>query len=220
MPLSQRLVLMKLIFGGWFASLCLLAGVVFTGCGSSSDGPLFLDNPHPRGATGKQHLLPPNGADMARFQVGNTVVVSFSGPVPLEPQEQTIKEDGTITLPLVGSIYAYGKTVGELQNEIHDDYVPKYYVRLNVSVKSGDRFFYAGGEIKGTGRQAYTDGLTVTKAIQAAGGLTDFANHKKVWLIRAITGKRIQVDYDKAIENPAKDPPVYPEDQINVDKHW
>lgn len=212
---------MKLIFRGLFACLCLLTGVVVTGCGSRSEGPLFLDNPLPRPVAGRQHALTPNNADVARFQVGNTVVVTFSGaPVPIDPQEQTIKEDGTISLPLLGSIYAVGKTAGELQNEIYADYVPKYYVRLNVSVRSGERFFYVGGEIKGSGRQAYTDGLTVTKAIQTAGGLTDFANHKKVWLIRATTGQRIQVDYDKALENPAKDPPVYPDDQINVDKHW
>ncbi len=61
-------------------------------------------------------------------------------------------------------------------------------------------------------------GTTVTKAIQSAGGLTDFANHGKVWLTRATTGQRIRVDYDKALENPAKDPPVYPDDQINVEQ--
>ncbi len=64
----------------------------------------------------------------------------------------------------------------------------------------------------------YTDGTTVTKAIQSAGGLTDFANHGKVWLIRASSGQRIRVDYDEALKTPAKDPPVYPDDQINVDK--
>ena len=51
-----------------------------------------------------------------------------------------------------------------------------------------------------------------------AGGLTDFANHGKVWLIRANGGQRIRVDYDEALKNPAKDPPVYPDDQINVGK--
>ena len=105
-----------------------------------------------------------------------------------------------------------------MQNEIHDDYVPKYYVRLTVTVKSGDRVYYVGGEVKGPAAQLYVGDTTVTKAIQSAGGLTDFANHSKVWLTRASNGQRIQVDYDDALKNPAKDPPVYPDDQINVEK--
>jgi len=31
--------------------------------------------------------------------------------------EEPIKEDGTITMPLIGKITAVGKTTGELQNE-------------------------------------------------------------------------------------------------------
>jgi protein involved in polysaccharide export with SLBB domain len=85
-------------------------------------------------------------------------------------------------------------------------------------VKSGDRIYYVGGEVKAPAKQLYVGDTTVTKAIQSAGGLTDFANHGKVWLIRASNGERIRVDYDKALENPAKDPPVYPDDQINVEK--
>jgi len=77
---------------------------------------------------------------------------------------------------------------------------------------------YVAGEVHNPNRVAYLSHMTVTKAIQAAGGLTDFANHSKVWLIRATTGQRTRVDYDEALKNPAKDPPVYPDDQINVEK--
>jgi hypothetical protein len=57
----------------------------------------------------------------------------------------------------------------------------------------------------------------VTKAIQAAGGLTPFSSHNRIWLTHASDGKRIRVNYDDALKNPAKDPPVYPDDQINVE---
>jgi polysaccharide export outer membrane protein len=196
---------MKLFVRGLFACTVLVAGMVFTGCSSPSQGQL---NPQPR-----------NGADVARFRIGETVFVIFSGtPMPFDPHEEPIKEDGTITLSYIGAVYAAGKTAGELQREIHDAYVPKYFVRLTVTVKSGDRIYYVGGEVRTPARQFYVGDTTVTKAIQAAGGLTDFANHSKVWLIRATTGQRIKVDYDEALKNPAKDPPVYPDDQINVAK--
>jgi protein involved in polysaccharide export with SLBB domain len=197
---------MKLFVRGLFACTVLVAGMVFTGCSSPSQGQL---NPQPR-----------NSADVARFRVGETVIVTFTGtPLPFDPHEEPIKEDGTITLSYIGTVNAAGKTAGELQREIHDAYVPKYFVRLTVTVKSGDRVYYVGGEVNSHGsRQLYVGDTTVTKAIQSAGGLTDFANHSKVWLTHTSTGQRIRVNYDEALKDPAKDPPVYPDDQINVEK--
>ena len=98
-----------------------------------------------------------------------------------------------------------------MQNEIHDLYVPKYYVRLNVVVKPGDRIYYVRGEVKQPGREIYVGETTVTKAITSAGDFTDFASHK-VWLIRA-NGQRVKVNVDKALEDPSLDPQVYPGDQ-------
>jgi len=210
---------MKLFVRGLFACAWLAAGLVLTGCGSTSQGQLLLDNPKPRAAAGMQTISPSDAASVARFRVGETVIASFSGaPVVVDTHEETIKEDGTITLPLIGPVYAVGKTSGELQNEIQGDYVPRYYVRLTVTVKSGDRVYYVGGEVKGPGKQLYLGDTTVTKAIQSAGGLTDFAKHSEVWLTHTTTGQRIRMDYDKALENPAKDLPVYPDDQINVER--
>jgi polysaccharide export outer membrane protein len=196
---------MNLFVRGLFACACLIAAVIFTGCDTTSQGQL--------------NLQPRPGAAVARFRVGETVIVTFSGaPIEILPHEEPIKEDGTITLPLIGAVTAIGKTAGELQNEIYTNYVPKYYVRLTITVKSGDRVYYVGGQVNKPGIFQYVSDTTVTKAIQSAGGLTDFANHSKVWLTHTSTGQRIRVDYDKALENPAKDPPVYPDDQINVDK--
>jgi polysaccharide export outer membrane protein len=215
---------MKLFVRGLFACAWLVTGVFLTGCHSPSQDQLFLDNPQPQiaagpSAAGRQIAAPPNGTTVARFRVGDTVIVSFSGsPVDIQPHEEPIKEDGTVTLPLIGAVTAVGKTAGELQKEIHDDYVPKFYIRLTVTVKSGDRVIYVAGEVHSPGRVMYLGDTTITKAIQSAGGLTDFANHGKVWLTRASTGQRIKVDYDKALENRAKDQPVYPDDQINVER--
>ena len=146
---------MNLFVRGLSACACLFATVMFTGCDSPSQGQL--------------NLQPRPGADVARFHVGDTVIVTFSGaPVPVDPHQETIKEDGTITLSLIGPVNAVGKTAGELQNEIYTNYVPKYYVRLTVTVGSGDRVYYVGGEVKAGGKQLYLGDTTVTKAIQSA----------------------------------------------------
>ncbi len=213
---------MKLYIRGLFTCALLFAGVLLTGCGSlSSDTPFGLDNPPNHATTGSPSASGTPAADVARFRIGDIVTITFSGvPTPLDPHQETIKEEGTITLPLIGSIIAANKTSGELQREIHDAYVPKYYVRLTVTVKSGDRVFYVAGEVHSPGRVMYLDGTTVTKAIQSAGGLTDFANHSKVWLTHTGGKQRIRVNYDKAVKNETADPPVYPDDQIIVDKSY
>jgi polysaccharide export outer membrane protein len=211
---------MKLFVRGLFASGLLLAGLIFSGCASSED-PLFSDNPAPpamAAATAPATAAAASAADMnvAHFHIGETVSISFSGTDEIIPiHEEPIKEDGTVTLPYIGAVQAAGKTAGELQTEIHDLYVPKYYVRLTVTVKAGDLIYYVTGEVKTPGRQLYVGETTVTKAITSAGGFTDFANHSKVWLVHA-NGERIRVDADNALEHPSADPQVYPGDQIEV----
>ncbi|MGA9778195.1 MAG: polysaccharide biosynthesis/export family protein [Limisphaerales bacterium] len=206
----------------------LAAGLIFNGCSSSSNNDiLFSDNPAPPPAvTGAETGTGTTGTTSAdttstdltaaRFHVGDSVTVDYSGTVtPIPESVQTITEDGTVSLPYIGAVRALGKTAGELQTDIHDLYVPKYYVRLTVTVSSPQRVFYVGGEVKQPGRQLYIGETTVTKAIQAAGDFTDFANQKKVQLIRH-NGEVITVNCVKALKDQTLDPPVYPGDQIQV----
>ena len=154
-------------------------------------------------------------AEVARFHVGNTVIVNLSGlPQDIPMHQEPIKEDGTITMPDIGHVQAAGKTAGELQNEIYNLYVPKLYRHLTVTVSPGERVYFVTGEVKAPGRQLYAGQMTVTKAITTAGDFTDFANHK-VWLIRA-NGQRIKVNCKAALRDPSKDLQVYPNDQIQV----
>jgi protein involved in polysaccharide export with SLBB domain len=218
---------MKLLWrtSGWglFAVGLLFAGVTLTGCYSSSLDSIFTDNPVSPAGTASPVGDPATGSttsEVARFHVGDTVTVNLTGlPEMIEPHSEPIKEDGTITMPNIGHVQAAGKTAGELQNTIHDLYVPKIYRHVTVTVNTGDRVYYVTGEVKGPGRQLYAGQMTVTKAITTAGGFTDFASHTKVWLLRA-GGERIKVNCDKAFQDPSQDPLVYPNDQIQVPRRF
>ena len=132
----------------------LLAGFIFTGCSSSSnDDILFSDNPAAAsGSTGAETGTGTAGttsaditsADLtaARFHVGDTVTVDFSGTVDTNPcnMSNPSRKTAPSPFPYIGPVQAVGKTAGELQNEIHDLYVPKYYVRLTVTVSSRNAF--------------------------------------------------------------------------------
>jgi protein involved in polysaccharide export with SLBB domain len=206
--------------GSVIVSTLFVAGCASTDQSSSnrfSDPPpdLFPTNAVPNaGGTGVS-VLDQKGD---RLRIGDRVTVKFAGTTDQtlpQKHEEDIKDDGTITLPHILQIKAAGKTLGELQNEIHDRYVPDYYKRLTVTVTGEQRVYYVGGQVKTPGRQMYIDATTVTKAIQSAGDFTDFAAKRRVELTRT-DGKKFIIDCEKATRDSALDLPVYPGDKIHV----
>jgi protein involved in polysaccharide export with SLBB domain len=155
------------------------------------------------------------------FRVGDMLRVEFLGtPQKIEPADEQIKEDGTISLFWIGAVPAAGKTARELEAAIQEKYVPKYFVRLKVQVNAANRYYYVGGEVKSPNRQLYLGGgVTVLKAIQSAGDFTDFADKKNVRIIRA-DGRIDMVNCVKARSHPELDLPVYPGDTIHVDRRF
>ena len=155
-----------------------------------------------------------------KFNVGDLVIVTFSGTdALLAPHEERIKDDGTITLPLIGAIAASGKSPGDLQKEIWTKYIDGNYYRrsLNVTVRGQERSFFVNGEVRSSGRYPWTEGMTVLKAISSAGDFTDFANRKRVTVTR-LDGRMSTVNCEKAMDQPELDLPVYPGDRVYVRK--
>jgi|YelNatPaOPRAMG01_1025707.scaffolds.fasta_scaffold02503_3 polysaccharide export outer membrane protein len=159
-----------------------------------------------------------NVGGLGLIRVGDSITVTFSDTPPnvrIEPIQVRIGEDGHIPLPLNQTIQAAGKTVRQLEKEIVDLYVPKFYKQMSVTVKTEERFYFVGGEVRNPNRFLYAGQITVLRAIDTAGGFTDFANRKRIELTRQ-DGRKIIVNYQKALKDPKLDPEVYPNDQIVV----
>lgn len=150
---------------------------------------------------------------------GDLLTVSFSDlpPPGLTDFRDRVKDDGSIMLHLGVKIQAAGKTPGQLQQTIEASYVPRYFKRVTVSVRSEERFFFVGGEVRQPNRQIYASGITVLQAIDSAGGFTEFANKRKVNL-RRVNGQQFTINCVKALQDHNLDLPVYPGDSINVPK--
>jgi len=211
---------LKRISGCLFAVLGILwASLLLTGCQSSE--PVFADFPvTPPAGTGKTNTSaytyqrPTNSTDI--FQVGEVVTITFNSgdQQVLQPHQEAIKDDGRITPPFIGSVVAVGKSPGELQYELQTNY-NKLYVNMTVTVTSKDRYYYVSGEVKAPGPKPYLGETDIIKAISSASDFTDFANKRKVRLIRS-NGKTEIIDVKKAIEDPQYDVPVFPNDRIVV----
>ena len=204
--------------------------VLLTGCGttpyayepssSTNDAPAISGTPVsvPLSAAGSQ--TNPGSPDTLR--TGDRISVSFSGlPLAVEKHEEQIREDGYINPPFLGrAIKATGKSIGQLQEELQNLYVPDYFKTATITVKRQDSYYFVGGEVKTPGQKPYLSEMTVLKAIQAAGDFTEFANKKKIQVIRANGHKETLMSYPKAIQNPKLDLPIFPGDQIIVPRRW
>ena len=149
------------------------------------------------------------------LRVGDNLKITFAGSSQVPPEhEDQVREDGSINPPMIGAIPAAGKTPRELGIELEKAY-SKFFNNLSIIVRATDWHYTVGGEVRSPGRLGWVGGSTVVKAVKAAGDITDFANRKRVVVTRA-NGRTFQVNYQKALENPEYDRPVYPGDIIHV----
>ena len=162
-----------------------------------------------------------NAGGSSLLRVGDSVSITFSDTpqaILAAPLVTTVGEDGRITgLPLGVTVQAAGKTPAQVQEDIQKAYVPRYYRNLTANVKSDLRFYYVGGEVRLPNRQQYAGDMTVLRAIDTAGGFTDFAKRSKIELRRA-NGQSFTIDANDARKHPKLDLPVYPNDQVWVPK--
>jgi protein involved in polysaccharide export with SLBB domain len=230
------------IIAGYFTPLfgALLGGLLVVGC--QTQRPVFAQLPGEPATTTTPSATAAPAAPTAVgtnqtaqsapafgvadvFHVGDTVSLAFSGAsdVLIPPYQETIKDDGTITPPVigptVGPIAVAGKSSGDLQKELQEQY-NKFYKNLTVTVQPGSRYYYVTGEVKTEGPKPYLGETDIIKAISSAGGFTDFANKKKVQLTRSGAKRPITVNCIKALQDPRADLPVYPGDKIYVPRRW
>jgi len=116
----------------------------------------------------------------------------FSGPVSVHP-------DGKITLPLVGDLEVGGMAPAQIEQVIAQA-LTKYVVKPLVTVTVQEvlsKKYYLDGEAARAGEYPLVAPTTILEAISKAGGLRDFANEKKIYILRG--DKRIPFNYRDVI---------------------
>ena len=127
--------------------------------------------------------------DVVRIDVWKEPDVSRSIPV---------RPDGKISMPLLNDVQAAGLTSMELAASIRDG-LSKFMTSPQVTVTVSDinsRRIYVTGEVGRQGAQTLLPNMTVLQAISAAGGLTQFARAKKIYIVRTVDGKQVTYPFD------------------------
>ena len=162
------------------------------------------------------------------LQTGDKIVVSIGGIPDNEVAQSkgiySISDNGTINLLYIGEVRAAGLKPSSLQQTIQQTYVAReIYTRptVLVSVDGGDEgttrpIYIVSGAVR-NGPIPYKSGITLMKAISAAGGPSPFASMKRVKLIR--TGSNGQMsatehNLSRYSDDPSVDVRLQPEDQI------
>jgi protein involved in polysaccharide export with SLBB domain len=161
-----------------------------------------------------------SGMDAA-FRTGDTIELRIGG-VPSEETmlitgAYTVDGEGYINLPHIGKIRAAGLNQATLQRAVESAYRNgQIYTNpsVTVTVPTTLRFVNVSGDVRQPRRVEYTSDLTVLGAISAAGGFTDYADQRKVRLMR---GGRVQIIDIRAVRsNPGLDMRLLPGDHIEV----
>ncbi|MGH9733367.1 MAG: polysaccharide biosynthesis/export family protein [Candidatus Acidiferrales bacterium] len=107
-------------------------------------------------------------------------------------REVPVRPDGKISLPLLNDVQAAGLTPTKLADEISEGlkkYITDPQVTVIVSAINSQRV-YILGEVTRAGAYPLLPGMTVLQALSSAGGFTEFANSKKIYVLRQNKGKQ------------------------------
>ena len=131
----------------------------------------------------------------AEYVIGPQDVVSID--VWKEPEiSRTIpvRPDGKISLPLLNDIQASGLTALQLGKNIRDG-LTKYLTSPEVTVTVtaiNSRRVYLTGEVARAGALPLLPDMTVLQALSSAGGFTQFAKLKNIYILRNEGGKQVK----------------------------
>jgi len=153
-----------------------------------------------------------------KLSVGDNVVIKIGEPIAIDLADK-LNGKGNINLPIVGDISAVGLTVTDLEDLIKKTYVEKEITKEppHVTVETDIKFYYIQGEVRsGGGRFPLLPPMTLTKAVAAAGGFTEWVKLKNLKIYRG--NKILTVDYTLIKKDPRADVEIMANDLIIVDK--
>jgi protein involved in polysaccharide export with SLBB domain len=146
------------------------------------------------------------------------------------PKPLVVADSGELDVPYIGRVMAVDKTCKELGTEIKAALEKDYYNKATVvlSLNTANRNLgrvYIWGQVRSQGALdiQVNENLTAGKAILRAGGFADFANKRKVKVVRGSVGpngekQTFDLDMTEILENGKieKDITLQPNDLIIV----
>ena len=109
-----------------------------------------------------------------------------------------VRPDGKITLPLINEVLAAGLTPEQLRERLTTE-SKKYMEDANITVvvrQINSRRVFIVGQVSKPGPYALTSATSVMQLIAIAGGLSEYANAKKIMIMRTQNGKQVSLPFN------------------------
>lgn len=106
-----------------------------------------------------------------------------------------VRPDGMVSMPLLGDIAAAGRSPKQLAEEITvglKKFIQDPHVVVVVTQVNSKKV-YLIGEVTKVGPVDVTPGMTLLEAVSSAGGLTQYANSKKIYILRKQDSKQERI---------------------------
>jgi len=146
-------------------------------------------------------------SDIALSQVSSSYQLGSGDKIKIlvyeEPDmsmEVTIDNTGIVTYPYLNEVVIAGKTTSEVEAELVTGLKGRVLINPNIAVSVLEyRPFSIGGEVKNPGNYAYEPNLTVRKAVNLAGGATEWSNGKRFTIERKQPVPKEQLSLDTSV---------------------
>ncbi len=161
-------------------------------------------------AFGQAALRPNDSFEMQLSGMPAEYAMDFRG-------QYTVGEDGTISVPLIGPVRAAGLTAHQLARSIEKKLIAeKIFTQPTVllTLPLQARFVTVGGGVRMPSAVPWSADLTLSAAINRAGGFGDFGNRKKIKVIR--DGKVGIFNLQISDRDPNQNPKLLPGDEVVV----
>jgi polysaccharide export outer membrane protein len=129
---------------------------------------------------------------------GDTLQVSVWKEPDVTVPSVVVRPDGMITVPLIKETAVAGLTPRQAETLITDR-LSKYLNSPNVTVvvtASSSKKVYVIGAVRKEGPLPYTYRMTVMQALSEAGGLSEYAKRRKVYILRSEGGREYRLDFN------------------------
>lgn len=159
---------------------------------AQSNGEIPAQAAQSNAETPAQTAAPKAATQDPNYVIGPQDVLDIS--VWKEPEltrELPVRPDGKISIPLLSDVQAAGLTPTQLAAKVSTD-LKKFVTNPQVTVivtQINSQRVYILGEVGRAGAYPLLPQMTVLQALSSAGGLTLFANSKKIYVLRQVNGK-------------------------------
>ena len=109
-----------------------------------------------------------------------------------------VRPDGKISIPLLNDVLAAGLTPMQLANVITEG-LKKYMNGPQVTVivtEINSRRVYVLGQVARPGAYPLLPNMTVLQLLSSSGGFTEFANSKKIYILRTDGDKQVKIPFN------------------------